>query len=312
MKMKIVVLSALIGIATSLGLDAKTVQWPEKSPSFSMTVPDGWTCGPIRDTDLQCNSDDEAGPGFEVVPKKWNDKEEMKAMLPSIGEKLANATNLTAVEKGKVQETTSAGNVKLLRLDTAGKKGATELILWLVAFKTGNNPYMMVTGALPKTLPEHQKQIAQILNSIAPVESEKTKKPSPREFDPYHGSLTTLLPAEFSDSVLKFKRTATTDKTSSWTEHGATEAVSFNYDLIAIVIVKIEGGLVNFRTSADAVAALEVTAAGHGATVAPKGNGQRFSAQNGQIIGWTNGSVLCLVAGGTGPAAGNFEKGAPF
>jgi hypothetical protein len=248
MKMKIVVLSALIGIATSLGLDAKTVQWPEKNPLFSVTIPDSWTCKLIRDGDLECNAD-EPGLGFQVIPKKWEDEEEMKAMLPSIGEKIGS--KLKDMKIGKVQEMTTSGNMKLLRIDVAGTSNGVELTLWLAAFKTANKPYIMMTGALAKVRPEHQKTIAQILNSIAPVESNE-KERSAREFNPYKGSLAALLPAEFSDSLIKFKRTAISDKTSTWKEEGAVEAVSFSYDLVSIVIVKLEGQLLNFASSADA------------------------------------------------------------
>jgi hypothetical protein len=309
MKMKIVVLSALIGIATAPGLAAKIVQYPEKNPLFSVTIPDSWTCKLIRDGDLECNAD-EPGLGFQVIPKKWEDEEEMKAMLPSIGEKIGS--KLKDMKVGKVQEMTTSGKMKLLRIDVAGTSNGVELTLWLAAFKTANKPYIMMTGALAKVRPEHQKTIAQILNSIAPVESKADTKRSAREFDPYKGSLAALLPAEFSDSLIKFKRTAISDKTSTWKEEGAVEAVSFSYDLVSIVIVKLEGQLLNFASSADAVGALKAIAEKNGATVTPKGDGRRFSARNGKLVGWTNGSLMCVVMGGTDPAAGNFEKAAPF
>jgi len=132
------------------------------------------------------------------------------------------------------------------------------------------------------------------------------------KFDPYKGSVAALLPEEMSDSGMKFKRTGTTDRTDSWKSEGATEAVGFTYNQILIVIVKIDGALINFPSSADAAAALKATATEKGGTVIAKGKGQRFTAQNGKIVGWTNGSLMCLVVGGTDPAAGNFEKAAPF
>jgi hypothetical protein len=308
MKIKLVILVVVLSVATSLSLSAKTINWPEKNPYFSITVPDGWTCKLIRDGDLECNAD-EPGLGFQVIPKKWEDEEEMKTMLPSIGEKIGS--KLKDMKIGKVQEMTTSGKMKLLRIDVAGTSNGVELTLWLVAFKTANKPYIMMTGALAKVRPEHQKTIAQILNSIAPVESNE-KERSAREFNSYKGSLAALLPAEFSDSLIKFKRTAISDKTSTWKEEGAVEAVSFSYDLVSIVIVKLEGQLLNFASSADAASALKAIAEKNGATVTPKGDGRRFSARNGKLVGWTNGSLMCVVMGGTDPAAGNFEKAAPF
>jgi hypothetical protein len=132
------------------------------------------------------------------------------------------------------------------------------------------------------------------------------------KFDPYKGSVAALLPTEMSHSGLKFKRSGTTDRTSSWKAEGATEAVGFTYNQVLIVIVKIDGALINFPSSADAAAALRTTATEKGATVTAKGKGQRFTAQGGKMVAWTNGSLMCVVVGGTDPAAGNFEKAAPF
>ena len=312
MKMKIVVFSALIWIATSLGLHAETVQWPEKNPYFSITLPDAWTCKAKTDRDLRCKSADGSGIGVAVTVTKWTTEEHMNAQLPTLGEKLASALQLKDVEDSKIKEATTSGNVKLWRVETAGLSEGIALRVWVVAFRTENNPFIMLNGVVPKGDEAHEKIVAQILDSIAPVESKADTKLSAREFDPYKGSVETLLPAEFSGPVVKFKRTAMRDKTASWKEHGAVEAVSFSYNAIAIVIVKIDGEVVNFATPTDAAFALTVIADQNGATVVPKGNGQRFTARNGQIVGWTNGSLMCVVTGGTDPAAGNFEKAAPF
>jgi hypothetical protein len=140
----------------------------------------------------------------------------------------------------------------------------------------------------------------------------KNGKRNTAKFDPYKGSVATLLPGEMSDSGIKFKLSATTDRTASWKRQGATEALGFTYNQILIVIVKIDGVLINFASSADAVTALKATATEEKGTVTSKGKGQRFTAQNGKMVGWTNGSLMCVVVGGTDPAAGNFEKAAPF
>lgn len=315
--MKTVIFSVALLIPATLSLGAKTIKWPEKNSAFSITLPDGWTCKIDNDGDLQCKAEDNSGLGFQVVTSQWKTEEEIRAQLPSLGEKIAGATNLKNVEKGKIRETTTSGDVKLLRLDTAGLQEGVGLVCWMVAFKTDNNPYFLLSGAMAKDNREHEKRIGQIINSITPVVTEDSAKRKTGDFDPYKGALVSLLPAEFSNTELsslgiKFKQTSTSVRTLSWKRQGASEAVRFSYNLVSIVIVKIEGELVNFETSSHAVAALKAMAAEKGGTIAPKGDGQRFSAQNGQIIGWTNGSLMCVVIGGTDPAAGNFEKAAPF
>ncbi len=140
-------------------------------------------------------------------------------------------------------------------------------------------------------------------------------KRSSQSFDPYRGSVAALLPKDMSDSISTYTLSGTSDRTSEWKSYGATDAVGFTYMQKVKVMnvgVKIDGALVNFPSAADAVAALKKTAAEENGTVSTKGSGQRFTAEGGQMIGWTNGSLLCVVKGSTDPAAGNFETVAPF
>ena len=262
MKMKIVVFCALIGIATLPCLDAKIVQLPDKNPYFSVTVPDGWTCKTDADGDLNCRADDNSGVSVSATITKWRTEEQMNAHLPTLGEKLASALKLENVEHSKVREATSSENVKLWRLETAGLKDGIRLKCWVVAFRTGDNPFIMMSGVIPNDHKEHQKRVEQMVDSIAPVRSEERAKRSGLGFDPYKGPLMTLLPAEMSESEsgLKFKLSATADRTAGWKEERAIEAVGFNYKQTVIVIVEIKGALVNFATSADAVC----RAQGHG------------------------------------------------
>jgi hypothetical protein len=47
-------------------------------------------------------------------------------------------------------------------------------------------------------------------------------------------------------------------------------------------------------------------------TLTAKGKGKKFTAKNGAIAGWTNGSIMCLVTSSFAKPAGNFEEAAPF
>ncbi len=130
-------------------------------------------------------------------------------------------------------------------------------------------------------------------------------------FDPYKGSLSELLRPEISSLAIKFKLVGTRDLLSQ--HPGATEAKGFSYTQEAAgVSVPVDGVLVNFTSSQQAQAKLRTVAAEVGANVVSKGKGQRFSTKDGGTVGWTNGSVMCLVKSQFAKPAGNFEEAAPF
>lgn len=130
-------------------------------------------------------------------------------------------------------------------------------------------------------------------------------------FNPYKGSLSELLREEISSLSIKFKLVGTRDMLSQ--HPGATEAKAFTYNQEAAgVSVQVDGVLVNFPSSQQAEAKLRAVAAEVGSNVVSKGKWQRFSTKDGGTVGWTNGSVMCLVKSQFGKPAGNFEEAAPF
>ena len=130
-------------------------------------------------------------------------------------------------------------------------------------------------------------------------------------FDPYKGSLSELLRPELSSLSVKFKLGGTRDTLS---EHpGASEAKAFSYTQEgAGVSVQVDGVLVNYPSSQQAEKRLREFAAEVGASVVSKGKWQRFSSKDGETVGWTNGSIMCLVKSQFAKPAGNFEEAAPF
>ena len=134
---------------------------------------------------------------------------------------------------------------------------------------------------------------------------------SSSSFDPYKGSLSDLLQSEFSGSLVKFKLTGTLDALSQ--HPGATEAKRFTYlQEGAGVSVQVDGLLANYPTSQKAETRLREIAAEVGASVVNKGKWKRFTTKDGGTVGWTNGSVMCLVKSSFAKPAGNFEEYAPF
>ena len=130
-------------------------------------------------------------------------------------------------------------------------------------------------------------------------------------FDQYQGSLSELLKPEISSLSVKFKLVGTRDLLSQ--HPGAKEAKGFSYTQEAAgVSVPVDGVLVNFPSADQAQTKLRAVATEVGASVVSKGKGQRFSTKDGGTVGWTNGSVMCLVKSQFAKPAGNFEEAAPF
>lgn len=127
--------------------------------------------------------------------------------------------------------------------------------------------------------------------------------------NPYQGKLSELLPEELGSTFIKFKLVGVV---ANDTFPGSTEAKGFTYTQQgAGVEIKVDGALANYPTAAQANTKLAEFAASNSATLSKKGDGQRFTASDG-TVGWTNGSLLCLVKAGVAKAATNFEDAALF
>lgn len=141
----------------------------------------------------------------------------------------------------------------------------------------------------------------------------KNFKRSSGNYDPYTGSLSELLPSEISSLRVTFKSQGTRDTTADY-KGAAKEAKAFTYMQEAAGIgVQVDGALVNFNSAATAKEQLQKVADEVKGTITNKDKGLRFTAENGKIVGWTNGSLMCLVksSAGTKPAE-NFEEAVPF
>lgn len=140
-----------------------------------------------------------------------------------------------------------------------------------------------------------------------------TFKRSLGNFDPYKGSLVTLLPDDLAGGAVKFRLAAKKNENSNWKEKGATEAYFFRYNQLgAGVTVEVKGVLVNFPSSERAQTELKNNAKAFDATATPKDKGLRFSTKEGDTVGWTNGSLFCLARSDFAKPAGNFERAVPF
>lgn len=131
------------------------------------------------------------------------------------------------------------------------------------------------------------------------------------DFDPYKASLSELLQSEMSRAGIKFKLQGTKDTTADFRDVKEAKAFTYNQEG-AGVIVPIDGALINFNTSAAAHEQLRKSADGVKATIKTEGKNLSFTAENGKVLGWTKGSLVCLVKSNLAKPAENFKETAPF
>ena len=130
-------------------------------------------------------------------------------------------------------------------------------------------------------------------------------------FDPYKGNLSELLQSEMSRAGIKFKSEGTRDTTADFRD--VKEAKAFTYLQEAVgVSIQVDGALINFNSSAAAHEQLRKSAEGVKGTIKTEGKNLSFTAENGKIVGWTNGSLVCLVKSDFAKPLENFKEIAPF
>lgn len=136
-------------------------------------------------------------------------------------------------------------------------------------------------------------------------------KGSSASFDPYKGKLSELLQKEISSSGLKFKLAGVEDVLSEYP--GATEAKVFTYmQEGAGVQIKVDGAIANYPSAAQATDRLAQLAKQLNLSPVKKGNGQRAASSKGELVVWTNGSLICLAKSDFAKPAGNFEEAVSF
>jgi hypothetical protein len=134
------------------------------------------------------------------------------------------------------------------------------------------------------------------------------------DYDPYKGSLKSLLPNQPSMGLIKFKL----DTSQSAEFDGATEGVNADYTQQAgsiSVPVKLTVG--NFPSSRDAAAALKAFADKHNLVLETKTKngttvGRRLTWGDGKSIMWSNGSLECLATSSFAKTTSNLEEALPF
>jgi hypothetical protein len=171
--MKPLLILASFLIATSLSLSAKTIKYPEKDPSFSITLPDGWTTKADKDGNLDCTAGDGSNFSFSIISSEnITSDEELKAFLPKLAQTMADGAKLKDLKVGEMKEMTNANKVKLMGLNAHGQTEGVAMVISLAGFAPSKDNYFIIMGAESVEVDKaHDKDMGSIINSITPTMS---------------------------------------------------------------------------------------------------------------------------------------------
>ncbi|PZR76826.1 MAG: hypothetical protein DLM73_01325 [Chthoniobacterales bacterium] len=149
---------------------AKTVEFPEKSPAFTFTMPDSWTVETAKDGRIYCTSEDGFKIGIVSSPAVKN-TDDAKELLPKILKGMADAMKCEnyKTEGPHVRE---LKNMLMVVMQGHGTVDGTEMSLNAIVFAPSPDNFFSIVGAAPKTLDKaHDKDMNELIRSIKAVDN---------------------------------------------------------------------------------------------------------------------------------------------
>lgn len=167
--MKTLLLSVSLFIASSLGLSAKTVKFPEKDPAFSVTLPNDWTAEVNKDGNLEGKAGGGSQVGFLLQKLDGKAEEEAKTYLKGI----INTIMLGDAKDARIseiKETTTPSGVKLFAITCTGPAAGIEMFYSATAFSPKKETWFaVVTLETAADAKSAEKVMSEILNSLTPA-----------------------------------------------------------------------------------------------------------------------------------------------
>lgn len=150
-------------------LSAKTVEYPEKNPALTFTIPDGWTTEKGRDGRIFCTAED----GFKIALSasgRITNADEAKALLSKMVKSMADAMKCEDYKPGNVH----ARNLRNMWMSVMRGRCTSEgvdMSLNAVVFSLAPGKYFSLIGAAPTALDKaHDKDMDELIRSIKAVE----------------------------------------------------------------------------------------------------------------------------------------------
>lgn len=129
------------------------------------------------------------------------------------------------------------------------------------------------------------------------------------DYNPYKGSLKSLLPSEPSVGLIKFSL----DNSQGDDLDGAQEAIKANYTMHAgAITVPVVLQVGNFGSAEEATSRMQAFADKHGLVLETKSGGKRLTWGDGKTIMWSHGSLQCLATSSFAKTTSNLEEALPF
>lgn len=165
------ILAAILLIATSPGLSAKTIKHPDKDPSFSITIPDDWTAQPGKDGNLDCEAGDGSRFGFSIVAAGEMKKEaDLKTHLLTLAKTVGDGAEIKDLKVGEVKEMKTNKGVKLFGLNAKGASSGVDMVISLAAFAPRPDTYFVILAASVGDVDKaYDQTMGDIINSVTPI-----------------------------------------------------------------------------------------------------------------------------------------------
>lgn len=159
--------AAIVLIATSVHVEAKTIGCPQKDPLFSITLPDSWITTWEKDGSLTCMPRNHSKYVSIVPSENFNSKSELKAQLPKTAREAGDNAKMKDLKLGEIREMTRANGLNLLSIHAQGTSQGKPMVFRLLAFAPKKNNYFTVIALEPAAA--HDKELDAIINSITSV-----------------------------------------------------------------------------------------------------------------------------------------------
>ena len=156
-------------LLAAASLSAKTIEYSEKDPAFTFTIPDGWTTEKGRDGRIFCTAED----GFKIAlsaSERITNADEAKALLVKMVKNMAEVMKCEDYKPGNVHAR-NLRNMWMSVMRGRCKSEGVDMSLNAVVFSLSPGKYFSLVGAAPTTLDKaHDKDMDELIRSIKAVE----------------------------------------------------------------------------------------------------------------------------------------------
>jgi hypothetical protein len=164
-----VAITALLSLTAAGSLQAKTIEFPEKDPAFTFTIPDSWTTETGKDGRIYCTAEDGFKVGVVSSPGVKS-ADDAKALLPKIIKGMADAMKCENYKPGEVHAR-DLRNMWMSVMQARCQSEGTDMSLNAVVFSLSPGKYFSLVGASTTALDKaHDKDMNELIRSIKAVE----------------------------------------------------------------------------------------------------------------------------------------------